>query len=136
MRFEAVIGRFKQVIGDGLRSRTDRRRPTEMGVAVHALNRMLELGRQISVRIAGSRTELSLLHAHPWSVQQRRVDHNVSTFLEEITFYQMKGSPLTRRRAPNLALDAWLRSGPSCPAASRWSPAGHRCLQAAQALAG
>jgi len=51
-RAEAAIGRFKQVIGDGLRSRTDRRRATEVDVAVHALNRMLELGRPISVRIA------------------------------------------------------------------------------------
>ena len=38
--------------GDKLRSRMDRRRATEVDVAVHALNRMLELGRQISVRIA------------------------------------------------------------------------------------
>ncbi len=51
-RAEAAIGRFKQVIGDGLRSRTDRRRATEVNVAVHALNRMLELGRPISVRTA------------------------------------------------------------------------------------
>ncbi len=51
-RAEAAIGRFKQVIGDGLRSRTDQRRATEVDVAVHALNRMLELGRPISVRIA------------------------------------------------------------------------------------
>ncbi len=51
-RAEAAIGRFKQVIGDGLRSRTDQRRATEVEVAVHALNRMLELGRPISVRIA------------------------------------------------------------------------------------
>ncbi len=51
-RAEAAIGRFKQVIGDGLRSRTDRRRATEVDLAVHALNRMLELGRPISVRIA------------------------------------------------------------------------------------
>ena len=51
-RVEAAIGRFKQVIGDGLRSRTDERRATEVNVAVHALNRMLELGRPISVRIA------------------------------------------------------------------------------------
>ena len=33
-RAEAAIGRFKQVIGDGLRSRTDRRRATEVDVAV------------------------------------------------------------------------------------------------------
>ncbi len=51
-RAEAAIGRFKQVIGDGLRSRTDERRAIEVDVAVHALNRMLELGRPISVRIA------------------------------------------------------------------------------------
>jgi len=51
-RAEAAIGRFKQVIGDGLRARTDRRRATEVDLAVHALNRMLELGRPISVRIA------------------------------------------------------------------------------------
>ena len=49
---EATIGRFKQVIGDGLRCRTDQRRATEVEVAVHALNRMLELGRPESVRIA------------------------------------------------------------------------------------
>jgi len=35
-----------------VRSRTDQRRATEVDVAVHALNRMLELGRPISVRIA------------------------------------------------------------------------------------
>jgi hypothetical protein len=51
-RAEAAIGRFKQVIGDGLRSRTDQRRATEVDVAVYALNRMLDLGRPISVRIA------------------------------------------------------------------------------------
>ena len=51
-RVEATIGRFKQVIGDGLRCRTDQRRATEVDVAVHALNRMLELGRPISVRTA------------------------------------------------------------------------------------
>ncbi len=51
-RAEAAIGRFKQVIGDGLRSRTDERRATEVDVAVHALNRMLELGHPISGRIA------------------------------------------------------------------------------------
>ena len=45
------MGRFKQVIGDGLRSRTDQRRATEVNVAVHALNRMLEFGRPNYVRI-------------------------------------------------------------------------------------
>jgi len=51
-RAEAAIGRFKQVIGDGLRSRTDQRRATEVDVAVCTPNRMLDLGRRISVRIA------------------------------------------------------------------------------------
>ena len=51
-RAEAAIGRFKQVIGDGLRSRADERRATEVDVAVHALNRMTELGRPSYVRIA------------------------------------------------------------------------------------
>jgi hypothetical protein len=40
------------VIGDALRSRTDRRRLTEVAIAISALNRMLELGRPKSVRIA------------------------------------------------------------------------------------
>jgi hypothetical protein len=49
---EAAISRFKRVIGDALRSRTDRRRATEIAIAVSALNRMLELGRPKSIRIA------------------------------------------------------------------------------------
>ena len=51
-RAAAAISRFKQVIGDGLCSRTDRRRATEVDVAIHALNRMLKMRRSISVRIA------------------------------------------------------------------------------------
>ena len=49
---EADISRWKRVIGDGLRSRTDGRRDTEVAVAADALNRMLELGRPEYVRIA------------------------------------------------------------------------------------
>jgi hypothetical protein len=49
---EATISRFKRVIGDGLYSRTDQRQATEMNVALMVLNRMLELGRPKSVRIA------------------------------------------------------------------------------------
>jgi hypothetical protein len=48
---EADISRFKRVIGGGLRSRTDRRRATEVAIAVNALNRMLELGRPEYVRL-------------------------------------------------------------------------------------
>ncbi len=51
-RAEAAIGRFKQVIGDGLRSRTDQRRVAEVNIAVRVLNRMLELGRPNYVRIS------------------------------------------------------------------------------------
>jgi len=47
-RAEAATDRLEQVIGDGLRSRTDERRATEVAVAVHALNRMLDLGRPTS----------------------------------------------------------------------------------------
>ncbi len=50
-RVEAAVGRYKQVIGDGLRFHKDERRATEVAVAVQVLNRMLELGRPISVRI-------------------------------------------------------------------------------------
>lgn len=51
-RVEATIGRYKRVIGDGLRFRNDERRATEVTVAVHVMNRMLELGRPLSIRIA------------------------------------------------------------------------------------
>jgi len=49
---EAAISRLKRVIGNGLRSRREHRRATEVAIAVHALNRMLELGRPKSVRTA------------------------------------------------------------------------------------
>ena len=49
---EAAVSRYKRVIGDALRSRTDRRQVTEVAIAVRALNRMLELGRPESVRLA------------------------------------------------------------------------------------
>jgi hypothetical protein len=51
-RPETVISRLKHVIGSRLRSHTDERRATEVGVAVQVLNRMLELGRPKYVRIA------------------------------------------------------------------------------------
>jgi hypothetical protein len=49
---EAAVSRYKRVIGDALRSRTDRRQATEVAIAARALNRMLELGRPESVRVA------------------------------------------------------------------------------------
>jgi hypothetical protein len=51
-RAEAAIGRWKQVIGDRLRAHTDERRATEVDVAAHVLNRMQDLGRPNSVRMA------------------------------------------------------------------------------------
>ena len=48
---EADTSRFKRVIGDAPRSRTDWRRATEVAVAVNALNRMLEFGRPEYVRL-------------------------------------------------------------------------------------
>ncbi len=51
-RVEVTMNRWKQVIGDELRAHTDKRRATEMAVAVHALNRMLELGRPSYLQIA------------------------------------------------------------------------------------
>ncbi len=50
-RVEAAINRWKQVIGDELHAHTDERRATEVAVAVHALNRMLEFGRRSYVRV-------------------------------------------------------------------------------------
>ena len=49
---ETAISRLKRVVGDALRSRTERRRGAEVAIAVQALNRMLEFGRPKSVRIA------------------------------------------------------------------------------------
>ncbi len=49
---EADIARWKRVIGDGLRSRTDGQQATEVAIAVGVLNRMLDLGRPEYVRIA------------------------------------------------------------------------------------
>ena len=44
--------RCKQEIGDELRAHSDERRATKVAVAVHALNRMLDLERPSYVRIA------------------------------------------------------------------------------------
>ena len=49
---EADVSRFKRVIGDALRSRTDQRRATEVAIAVGVLNRMLSLGHPEYVRTA------------------------------------------------------------------------------------
>jgi hypothetical protein len=48
---EADIGRYRRVIGDALRSRTEGRQTTEVAIAVASLNRMLELGRPEYVRL-------------------------------------------------------------------------------------
>jgi hypothetical protein len=51
-KVETAIGRWKQVIGDGLRSRIEACRIPEVRVAVHILNRMLKLGRPNYARVA------------------------------------------------------------------------------------
>ena len=50
-RIENSIGRFKQVLGDTLKSKTDENQASEIDVAMHVLNRMLSLGRPHSVRV-------------------------------------------------------------------------------------
>ena len=49
---ESDIARWKCVIGDGPRSRINRRQTTEVAIAAEGLNRMLDLGRPEYVRIA------------------------------------------------------------------------------------
>jgi hypothetical protein len=49
---EAFFSRWKRVIGDGLRFRIEDRRSTEIAIAVRILNRMLDLRRPASVRVA------------------------------------------------------------------------------------
>ena len=51
-RVEAEMSRYKRVMGDGLRSREDGRRLTEVKIKVKCLNRMAKLGRPDSVRVA------------------------------------------------------------------------------------
>jgi hypothetical protein len=50
-KLEASIGRYKQVIGDGLRFRRDNSRMTEVAIAVTVMNHMLRLGRASYIRI-------------------------------------------------------------------------------------
>ena len=49
---EAGVSRWKRVIGDGLRFRTDGRQATGVAIAADVPNRMLELGHPEYVRIA------------------------------------------------------------------------------------
>jgi hypothetical protein len=49
---EGQFARWKQVIGDGLRFHSDQARATEVAIAAQVLNRMLDLGRPNSVRVA------------------------------------------------------------------------------------
>jgi hypothetical protein len=52
--FESRSGdrRYKRLIGDALRSREDARRVCEVKIAVKVLNRIMELGRPVCVRVA------------------------------------------------------------------------------------
>ncbi len=49
---EAFFSRWKRVIGDALRFRTEERRNIEIAIAIRILNHMLDLGRPDSVRVA------------------------------------------------------------------------------------
>ena len=49
---EGQFARWKQVIGDGLRFHGEEARATEVTIAALVLNRMLDLGRPNSVRVA------------------------------------------------------------------------------------
>jgi Transposase DDE domain len=49
---EGQFARWKQVIGDGLRFHSDEAPDTEVAIAAQVLNRMLDLGRPDSVRVA------------------------------------------------------------------------------------
>jgi hypothetical protein len=51
-RVEGQFARWKQVIRDGLRFHSDEARATEVAIAAQVLNRMLDLGRPNSVRVA------------------------------------------------------------------------------------
>jgi len=51
-RVEGQIGRWKQIIGPALRFHTDEAQATEVAIAAEVLNRMLDLGRPKSVRVA------------------------------------------------------------------------------------
>jgi hypothetical protein len=51
-KVEGSISRYKCIIGDALRSRTDQTVATEVAIAAAVLNRMLEFGRPNYVRIA------------------------------------------------------------------------------------
>nr|WP_256445806.1 IS5 family transposase [Skermanella sp. TT6] len=51
-KVEGLFARWKQVIGDGLCFHSDEARATEVTIAAQVLNRMLDLGRPDSVRVA------------------------------------------------------------------------------------
>ncbi len=51
-RVAGQFSRWKQVIGDGLRFHSNEARATEVAVATKVLNRMFDLGRPNSVRVA------------------------------------------------------------------------------------
>jgi hypothetical protein len=51
-RVEDQFARWKQVIGDGLRFHSDEAQAAEIAIAAQVLNRMLDLGRPDSVRVA------------------------------------------------------------------------------------
>ena len=51
-KVEGQIGRWKQVLGPALRFHTDEAQTTEVAIGIVVLNRILDLGRPNSVRVA------------------------------------------------------------------------------------
>jgi Transposase DDE domain len=58
-KVEALISRYKRVIGDILKSRDDTRRVTEVATAVKSLNLICDLGQAIWVRICNKKETFS-----------------------------------------------------------------------------
>ena len=81
---EAGIGRWKRVIGDALRSQTDARQATEMAVAVHVLNRMLEMERPNCIRTASDRSRQQSLRSPTVPCNKVHPCANVETNLPRV----------------------------------------------------
>ncbi|MGA9866038.1 MAG: IS5 family transposase [Acetobacteraceae bacterium] len=117
---EADVSRFKRVIGDGLRSRTDGRRATEVTIAVSVLNRMLE-PRSMSASRNGETTWLNcgrlLIRAtqSPGRLSSRTsADQSGSAWKRA----PARTSALTNSRASRLSSVTSAASGQPIPAAA------------------
>src|ERR1700722_2207964 len=102
-KVEAAIGRWKQVIGDGLRSRMDECRASETNVAVGVLNRMLELGRPCYARIVSPKPGLGSLRRHLLIPAPRWLEASRCAGWTSASLLRFGGAPdpvTIRRQAP------------------------------------